>query len=170
MSKFVLILRGPSSIGKTTIANLLKKCIQKKLVIIERDDIRHFIVNYSVKSKSEFDLSNKNLCDLTNNFLNKNYFVIVTGVFNSINHIKDLEKIATNNNSNILCVTLHAPLEIIIKRYKNRLQNIPFGIDGVRHIHKKFKLKKFPGILVDGTKSKKQILENILENIPKNTY
>lgn len=165
MNKFVLVIRGPPASGKTTIVELLKKKIKKKLVFIDRDDIRHLVVDYSVKSKEEFNLANKNVCDLLNNFLKEDYFVIIIEVFNTLSHIEDIKKVAKNNNSKFLCVSLTAPLEVLKERQINRDQDIPFGLEGLVKVYEKYSTKNFPGLVIDATKEKDEIVKEILKNI-----
>ena len=89
--KFVIFLRGGTGVGKTTIARELAKRIHPS-VHIEQDVIRYMIVNGLVASRTglppgnyqqeyrrQCRLGDKNTIDLTRNFLQAGFNVIIDG-------------------------------------------------------------------------------------------
>lgn len=151
MSKFVVVVNGPSSIGKSTVGKELAKIISKKVAFVERDVLRWFVVNYSVKAQKEFDLANKNLCCIVDNFLANGYNVIISGVFDKKEHLTDLCEVSKKNDAKFLFITLDAPLGVVMKRYSLRGRIIPFGRKRVKYLYNLCKKQKEKGIIVDAT-------------------
>lgn len=87
MSKQVIAaITGPTGSGKSTVAQILSKQIEK-CVNIDADHVKHFIVNGFVYDKSptgvkQWELLGDNIGLLAKNFQNADYNVIINGYIN----------------------------------------------------------------------------------------
>ena len=142
----VIILRGGTGVGKTTIAKLLAQKL-KRSVHVEQDILRYMIVNGLVASRTSLQpganpkeyqrqcrLGDKNTIDLTKNFLKAGFNVIIDG-FNGgesgdiFYYLKNLNKIKWYPNEKylkselpgikIFQVILDTKEKVLVERLRN---------------------------------------------------
>lgn len=80
----LIVITGPSAVGKSTVAKELCKKY-KKCVRLDIDRVKHFVVSGfdygdSKSGKDQWNLCTKNIIQLTKNYLNEGYTVIIEGV------------------------------------------------------------------------------------------
>lgn len=80
----LIIITGPSAVGKTAVAKALCKKY-KKSVRLDIDRVKHFVTSgfdYSTSKngKAQWSLCTKNIILLTKNYLKNGYVVIIEGV------------------------------------------------------------------------------------------
>lgn len=77
--KAIVIINGPSGVGKSTISHILSRSIRKG-VHIDVDILRHLVARHTL-AHEEVHLAYRNTAALADNFLAAGYTVIVDGVF-----------------------------------------------------------------------------------------
>ncbi len=164
---YFIIIRGPLGSGKTTIAKKLSEILKGKYFAVDR-----ILDKYNLtKDKEDGYISQKSflkvnevLIPKAKKFLDKNIPTIFDGNFYWKSQIEDLIK---KMNTIHFVFTLTAPLEICIKRDKER--NKTHGDDATKAVYKKSTEFDF-GIVIDVTKSENDAVEKILHYIHNKKY
>ncbi len=121
----IVLLRGPSAVGKTTIANeLLLKLKKENLVncaFISEDNFRKQMqFKYKAADKRAHINSGVIIFDVINRLLELDNYevIIIDGLFRYKETIDEYIKFCSKNNYEFLLFQLHAPREIRQKRDK----------------------------------------------------
>lgn len=165
MAKLVL-MRGPPSSGKSTLAVDVAKRMKGKTVVIPKDAIVfgfHFIKIKQDKFKSQA-IINASL----NYYLKNNINVIVDGVFGGkepMKKINQMKALAKKNKSKFYLINLDVDFETAYQRDEKRKQRI--SKKEVKKWYDHFYLKQVKeGFVLDNRKiSKKKAVDAILKYI-----
>ena len=122
MKSKVIILRGPSGVGKSSVARLLSELLGKKLkkvAYIPVDvSIYPFMRTHSKLSREErAAIMQENLESIMNNFLKRDFTIIIDGMFSrkykNRPTLERLVEIAKKYDVKTLIVELHAHIGIL---------------------------------------------------------
>lgn len=119
---YIINIYGPSTAGKSTLAELLQKSIER-IYTVDYDIIKRQIASYSHKTDKQVatDLTYAFLSDVAATDLP------VLSLLPPPPHQDAYEKIAATaqaNNRRLINIEVTAPNEVLIERYKERLQRI----------------------------------------------
>ncbi len=142
MSSFVLAITGPAGSGKSTVANLLAKQIDK-CVNIDADHVKHmvsnpFIYDDSTEGVKLWELLGDNIGALAANFVNSGYNVIINGYINEPAWHKILEHIQLTHR-----LLLLPKIDEVIKRDLLRHEDYVMGEKAVREHYDYFSTSHF---------------------------
>jgi 2-phosphoglycerate kinase len=130
INRFVIAITGPAGSGKTTVASILAKKIER-CVNIDVDNVKHFIVNGFIYDDSpdgikQWELLGKNIGQIAKNFIDEGYNVIINGYLNQP---------AWNNITKFVQPThkflLLPDLDVVMIRDKQRSVDLVMGRDVV---------------------------------------
>jgi len=147
--KKLIILRGPSGVGKSTVAKILAKKLGKtieKLAIIPIDlGIEKLIINRPKIFERKFsEIMQKNLVCLVNNFLSMEYTVIVEGLFyktyNKLYSLQELISIGKKQKAKVIVIELQSNFKTIEERIKLREKENPKHDNKIEHARKRYNL------------------------------
>lgn len=129
MKKKLIIIRGPSGIGKSTITNSLCQQLRKETkriafvpVDLTLSDL--LVSSYKMTRDERSDLIQENTESLVRNFLQRNYTVITEGMFYK-NHkgahtLERMIKLGKEYRAKVIIIELEADVEEIVRRVRKR--------------------------------------------------
>ena len=128
ISKFFLVLNGPPTAGKTSVARELFQN-NERIFLASRDSLKRMISHYRNNDYRTVALSYHLTLDLAEDALTRNYSVVIDQGFFSQNGgeilgDKLLERafsIAKNQHAKFLLVNIEASDAILLKRFHSRL-------------------------------------------------
>lgn len=158
MSKLI-ILRGNSGSGKTTIAKALQKRLGNNTLLISQDVVRRemLYVKDGEKPKVEeliFQIAMycKNNCE----------FVIMEGIFNSKWYSNLFKKLSNEFQDNIFAFYFDIPFEETLKRHKTKKEANEFGEEEMRKWWNEKDLLKFISEELLGQELKEDEIVNLI--------
>ena len=156
---YLVIIRGPLGVGKTTIAKKLTNKLKGEYFsvdkILEKYKLGHDIEDGNISQKS-FLKTNEILAPQAKKFLDKNIPVIFDGNFYWLSHIEDLvQKLNVKN----YIFTLHAPLNTCIQRDKDRVKT--YGVAAARAVYKRSTGLDY-GVAIKTNQSENSVVDKII--------
>jgi adenylate kinase family enzyme len=155
----LIIIRGNSGSGKSTVAKKLRETSQRKIALVEQDNIRRIIL----KEKEVDGGANIDLIAQTVEFaLERGYDVILEGILNFSRYGKMLERLRS------LCSDTHVyyfdiSIEETLRRHATKSCADEFGEKELRAWYKYRDLTHFQGeVLVTEEPSLDQTVEKII--------
>ena len=139
-SSFVCLITGPAGGGKTSVSNALAKRFERSAVI-EVDTLQGMIKGghvrpwpYNNEAASQLFLSAQNACDVANNFLERDFNVIIADAVGKT----QLEQYSNFfKDRNFKTFLLLPSLEVLRARFDNREDNKELR-ERTTELHKKF--------------------------------
>lgn len=149
MSKLIII-RGNSGSGKSTIAKELRKKLEgKKVSIVAQDNIRREIL----ADLGEVKKDNVELIELVINFsLNKDYITIVEGIYGKRKY-EEMFKRVILKAKNVSIYYLDIPFEETLNRHQTKSKRNEYGEVEMRRWYKEKDLLGFENEIVIGSES-----------------
>lgn len=126
MKNIVLILRGPSGVGKSTISRLIKEALGVNWVVIDVDALKHYVplkegnTNRAERTTIAHDVSKF----FTKELYTKGYNVVLEEMYRQ-KHNDELIEYLEKNHMRYLKVFLAASLGTLLRRSKDREKNVP---------------------------------------------
>lgn len=173
--KKLIIIRGPSGVGKSAVVKELLKNLDGSYAYIP---VAHTTYSLLVKeplfaSDDLIDLMQDNVDCLANNFLKKEYSVVTDAIFyhktNNISRLKTLIDVGEKNNAKVIVFDLIASLDILIERAKKRSRekDVKTNFELIKKKYAKFEKNRYENSITINTEKKtvKQIANEIRENI-----
>jgi len=123
---FVVILRGPSGVGKSTISSIIQEKLGSNWTVIDVDKFKHYMPlkedksNRAERTEIAHDVGNY----FAKAMYDKGYNVILEEMYRQ-RHNDQLVQFLTSNNMSYVKVFLSAPLDALIQRSKEREKNVP---------------------------------------------
>jgi len=162
--KHLILIRGPSAAGKTSLAVDLHKRIKGKVVVLHKDFF-HYGYHTEIPHKGKVDVKLL-LENITNFYLKSGFSVIVDGVYGGPQYkanVTALRRIARKHKARFIPILIHVSLEKCLKRNIKRGRKIPEA-----HVRKwygwLYKHNGKTGYVVDNDKlTRKQALSAILK-------
>jgi predicted kinase len=147
--KKVIIINGPSGVGKSTISHIISRDI-KKGVHIDVDILRHLVANHRL-THAQVHLAYRNAAALANNFINHGYTVIVDGVFPNGNDLALFCRTLKNPRASIYVFTLSGELPVLQQREAMKMGSDSYS-RRVQKLHRAMKAEASRlGVMVDTT-------------------
>ncbi len=161
---YLIIIRGPLGVGKTTIAKKLADKIKGQYFsvdeVIESHKLGYDVEDNNIAQKS-FLKTNEVLAPQAKEYLEKNIPVIFDGNFYWPSHIEDLiDRLGVKH----YIFALQASLDVCIQRDKDRDKT--YGVDAAKAVYKRStELKN--GIDIDTSQSIDQAIAEIISYLSK---
>lgn len=128
----LIVIRGQSGSGKSTVSVALQECAIKPIVLFEPDHYKHF----TLKMISDSDDMRKLLISmLVNNVdlvLREGYDCIVNGTFSNTQYQKMFEDIFSRHPNNNYMYYYNNSFEETLKRHETRDKKHQFGKDEMK--------------------------------------
>ncbi len=115
---FLIVLDGPMGSGKTTISEMLHKKL-KYSALLSLDRFKRLVSGFKLDSMLHLELASKIGRAMIIEYLNNNVGVIVEKAFTREVYLKQFLK-GLNRRAEVFIYQLHSPLELRIKRIKDR--------------------------------------------------
>ncbi len=159
---FLVIVRGPLGVGKTTVAHRLAKVIGAEHILIDRILEEHGLEEWEEGyiSRKSFLRANDFAAERAQVFLARRTPVIFDGNFYYESQIKDLIDRLDYPN---FVFTLKAPLEVCIQRDGRRTE--PHGGEAAREVYAKSTEFEW-GLGVDATRPVGTVVGEIVSRLP----
>ncbi|MBT4349671.1 ATP-binding protein [bacterium] len=156
---YLIIIRGPLGVGKTTIAKKLAVKLKGEYFSVDKI-LGKYKLGYDAEggniSQKSFLKTNKILAPEARKFLDKNIPVIFDGNFYWQSHINDLvNKLGVKH----YIFTLHASLETCIKRDEDRDKT--YGVDAAKAVYKR-SVELDRGTVINTMSSEESVLKEII--------
>lgn len=142
----IIVLRGNSGSGKSTIAYKLRTVTEPMAIVIEQDHFRQKIV--AQKGEESRELTKKLIHMITDTGLRSGRDVIIEGIFTRTRWQDLFEEIIKNYDAETYFFYFDIPLDETMRRHTTRLQRYEFDAEKMREWYKE-----------------KDFLEGIKENI-----
>lgn len=124
---FVVVVRGPALVGKSTVARRLAERLPGKVALLSQDDLQsRWIVGHDDSLAAEVELVYRQIKLLAASYVRAGYHMVIEGAFaayrdgNAATHDSDLREllglIASIPNARPLFVALTAPLDTLLER------------------------------------------------------
>jgi len=114
MKRFILIINGPSGVGKSTVSHILSRKY-RKCAHVDVALLRRFVPNHKLDAQ-QIKLAYKNAADVTGNCIRAGYRVIVDGVFSSGRDIRRFLSYLDDKSVPVYLYTLSGDLAVIQQR------------------------------------------------------
>ncbi len=119
MKNFILVLNGPMCAGKSTVTKLLMQ--RDGLFKGSYDAVKWLISNYSADNENHRKISKEVIFGAITKAVESGLSVVIDGGFNDYrDKYRDL---ADKNNYVYLSVNIEAPLEVLEKRFLDRVES-----------------------------------------------
>ena len=118
MKQFIVIINGPSGVGKSTASHILSRGL-RKCAHVDVGLLQHFIPA-STTHPAHVKLALLNASAVTNNFLAAGYRVIVDGVFATGAHVRQFLSQIADKEVPVYMYTLSGAFAVIKKRAEAR--------------------------------------------------
>lgn len=155
----LIILRGNSGSGKSSIARELRLKMGYGTALVEQDYIRRILL----REREKPNLPNIELIDLNVRFaLGHGYNVVLEGIFNNKNYGEMLRRLVAENPDNTYVYYFDISLEETLRRHETKPNSHEFGEELIREL---FTPKDFLGIENERTISESATFSETLERI-----
>lgn len=162
----IIILRGNSGSGKSTIAEEIRRCLDQKVVMISQDNIRLNILGYVdwgntslqvipimeqiIKSAHELDCK----------------YVVIEGIFNRDKYKSFFEKLVESNDLNIFAYYFDLNWEETLRRHQTRNKKNDFGVKEMKKwFREKDYLQNIDEFMISADMSQDEIVAKILGDV-----
>lgn len=164
MNRFIIFIDGNMNAGKSTVAKLLARQIDRPAVV-EIDELRHFISWMDVRDTIRLNWENALL--LTKNFIKNDFNVIVPYPI-SIDNYNFIASQLVDVDAKLYFITLNPPTRVLLKnrgtRRLSRSEKVRIG-----ELDKNGIAKQEYGLMIDNSKQEAQETVNeILSYISNN--
>lgn len=155
MNQKIVIVRGTSCTGKTTICKEIRD-FDKKIAWVSIDKIKNIFSDYEDRAMDEV---NDAAVFTIKHILDKNYSVIVDGIFKNLKHYEDIIKLAKAKNIPVATYQLECSLETLKKRDRERdgvKQGLwpPMGVELIESLYRKVVENPIEGVTKINTEEK----------------
>ena len=167
MTQKLIILRGTSCSGKTTIAEKLRD-YDSKIAWLSIDNVKRIFSNYL---DSALDDVNQSAVITLQDLLDRGFSVVVDGIFKKTEHIQDIIAAGESKKIPVIIYQLDCSLETLKLRDKTR-EGVkkgwfpPLGDELIERLYKKVIDNPVEGVLRLDTEQKSQ--EECIEIIKNN--
>lgn len=156
IEKVAVIIRGPSAVGKSTIAGLLHKKIPNS-ACVDIDVFKHMISEVSSQNRTE--IAHAVAFCFTQELIERKYNIILEEIFRDEHYGKFLELLDGAGYS-VTSIFLKAPLPTLVERDAGRIHKVK-GEDVVTRLHSEI-IPRTGDIIIDvSTSTNEEIVEQI---------
>ena len=176
--KKLIIIRGPSGVGKSAVVKELLQHLDENYAYIPVAQTTYSLLVKEPMFPSDelIDLMQDNIDSLANNFLANGYNVITDAIFyhktKNVSRLQTLINIGQKNNAKILVFDLVANLDTLLERAKKRGRNkdIKTDFDLIKKKYEKFEKNRYENAVTISTNNKsiKQIAIEVINKIKIN--
>jgi len=147
----LIILRGPPSSGKSTIAKNLRN-LKKKIAWLKVDNFKPFFAKDVSEENNSIDFVNQAALATLQHLLNQGFSVAVEGIFQNPEHITSAAEIAKKRNVRFKVYELECSLKTLQLRDRNRLGvkegcRKPLGNKAIVHLYNVIKENPWSGAI-----------------------
>jgi predicted kinase len=163
MKNIAIIIRGPSGIGKSTVASLVHEKIENS-ANIDIDVIKRMISFDSTKERTE--IAHAVTRSFVKELIDKNFNIIIEEIFRD-DHYEKIIKILDESHYNHYTFFLTAPLELLIQRDAQRENKIK-GSETITRLYKEIQPRENEIVLDVASLSTQEIVDVMLSKIDVN--
>jgi hypothetical protein len=158
----LVILRGNSASGKSTIAQLLRKRLGRGVAWVEQDYLRRTLL----REHDRLDLPNIGLIDVTTRYaLDAGYHVIVEGTFGAQRYGEMLRQLTEDHQGQTNLYYFDIPLEETQRRHQTK-PLITVGLEQLSEWYNHRDLLPFTNeSIITGTETEEQIVTRLLTEV-----
>src|SRR3989344_5047052 len=123
MKTYVVLLRGPPGVGKSSVAVYLSKVLPPPVFVIHKDDLHYHFPHRGKVPANEL------ITAMVPVLLRKGMSVIIDGVYggkNSVSRINALNQTARKNKAQFAAIFLHADKKTCLQRNSARTKKVSF--------------------------------------------
>ena len=167
MTQKLIIVRGTACSGKTTVCKKLRN-FDKKIAWVSIDKIKNIFSDYEDRAIDEV---NDAAVATIKHLLDKNYSVVVDGIFKNLKHYDDVVQIGKDKNIPVTVYQLECSLETLKRRDKERDGSKlglwkPLGDELIESLYRKVMENPIEGAIILNTE--KLSVEEIVIMIQRN--
>ncbi len=118
MKKFIIIINGPSGVGKSTVSHILSRDF-RKCAHVDVNLLRHFDPNHRI-TPQHIGLAYRNAADVAANFVEAGWRAIIDGVFPSIRDVRRFLAFLRDKSIPVYLYNLSGKFKVIRERAKQR--------------------------------------------------
>lgn len=123
MSQKLVIVRGAACSGKTTVCKKTRD-FDNKIAWVSIDKVKNIFSDYEDRAMDEV---NNTAVAILEYLLDKNYSVVIDGIFKNLKHYDDVVQMGKNKKIPVVAYQLECSLEILKERDRNR-KGVPEGL------------------------------------------
>lgn len=166
MNQKLIIVRGAACSGKTTICAELRD-FDKKIAWLSIDKVK---LLFSDSKEEAMDEVNESALVILENLLDRNYSVVVDGIFKKLEHVQEVIEIGKTRKIPVIIYQLKCSLQTLKDRDKNRngvKQGLwkPLGDELIESLYRKVEENPIHGAIELDTEEKS--LDECIEIIKK---
>jgi predicted kinase len=132
MNNKLIIIRGPSASGKTTLANRLLNASKSKMVLIRQDDYRFIFSQTDEGSRANSELIHKMIEYNTSISLLAGYDVIIEGILSNKSYQDILERLIASHKGESFAFYFDLSFEETLIRHKTKSNVAHYGENEMR--------------------------------------
>ena len=132
MKNKLIILRGPSASGKTTIAEKLFELAKKKTALIQQDHYRFIFKPSGGGSKPNSEVIHKMIEHNVSTALLAGYDVILEGILTVKSYQNIIERIIDSHEGESYIFYFNTSLEETIRRHQSKKGNFNYGSEEMK--------------------------------------
>lgn len=152
MKNRIIWITGISGVGKTTLANNIKKKL-KKFLKIDGDEFRKLFNNDLGYTLEDRNKNAQRIINIVEYLYKQGLDIIVSANITSPKYLRILK----TKIKNLIHIHISTPIEILIKRDKKGIYKKKVNVVG---LNIKFQNYKKPNLFIKNNKSKKEFLKN----------
>lgn len=113
----LVIIRGNSASGKSTVARLLRERVGRGVALIQQDHVRRILLQEYDRPGS----SNIRMIDtIARTALDEGYDVIIDGIMNAVRYAEMLNRLIDDHRGRSVAVYLNIPVDETMRRHRTK--------------------------------------------------
>lgn len=143
----LVILRGNSGAGKSTVAQRLRQRLGRGVAWIEQDYLRRILL----REHDHAGMPNIGLIETTARYaLDAGYHVILEGILYARHYSEMLHRLAADHGGHTACYYFDIPFEETVRRHATRPLSAEVSLDQLRGWHQENDTLGLPGEVIIG--------------------
>lgn len=156
--KLAVIIRGPSGVGKSTIATLLHKKLPKS-ACIDIDLLKRMVSEESSPERTQ--IAHVVALSFAEQLMKNDYNIILDEIFRDEHYVK-FQSLFARANYRLISIFLSAPLSVLIERDRKRTQKVK-GEEIISRLYSEIVPRHDDVVIAMATSDNDVIVEKILK-------